>query len=77
MGEIMTRQSLEGGIMVKVNLEDFSETVQRDAKRYIYKLERRDRKIKKKKRITGGGETKQRGISEKKAKKVLEKHEGE
>ena len=41
------------------------------------KLERRDRKIKKKKRITGGGETKQRGISEKKAKKALEKHEGE
>ena len=73
----MTRQSLEGGIMSKVNLEDFSESVQRDAKRYMDKLERRDRKIKKKKRITGGGETKQRGISEKKAKKALEKHEGE
>lgn len=63
--------------MAKASLEDFSETVQRDAKRYIDKLERRDRKIKKKKRITGGGETKQRGISEKKAKKALEKHEDE
>lgn len=60
-----------------VNLEEFSETVQRDAQRYIDKLERRDRKIKKKKKMSGSGESKQRGISEKKAKKMLEKHEEE
>lgn len=56
------------------NLEEFSENVQRDAQRYLDKLERRDKKIKRKKRL-GPGETKQRGVSKKKADKALKKHE--